>query len=258
MTPPDDAARPGSGAKASAIAKAVVVLEALVEQRRLSAIARSTGLPTSTVHRVLQELATLGWVREGEERDYMLGPGLLRLAGRGADDSDAARAARPALRALCDRTGYTVHFGIRHGDEAVYVDKLEGRGAYGMRSRIGAGMALHCTAIGKAVLAALPDDEVRLIAKRTGLPGRTAKTLTTADDLLTDLEAVRARGWAADDEENYPKIRCIGVVVSDHRGLPVGAVSLSGLIFDMEREHITRLAPLVVRAAQQVSAALGA
>ncbi|MGH3657683.1 MAG: helix-turn-helix domain-containing protein, partial [Micromonosporaceae bacterium] len=77
MTPPDDAARPGSGAKASAIAKAVVVLEALVEQRRLSAIARSTGLPTSTVHRVLQELATLGWVREGEERDYMLGPGLL-------------------------------------------------------------------------------------------------------------------------------------------------------------------------------------
>lgn len=242
---------------ATAIAKVVAVLEALDGHRRLSEIARATGLPTSTVHRILQELVGLGWVREGEERDYLIGPGLLRLAGRGADDSDIARLARPVLRTLGDRTGYTVHFGLRHGDEAVYVDKLEGRGGYGMRSRIGDAMPLHCTAIGKAILAALPEDEVRLIVIRSGTPARTPKTLTTADALLADLAQVRGRGWSVDDEENHPRIRCVGAVVTDHRGLPVGAISVSGLVFDMEREHIARLAPLVVRTAQQVSSALG-
>src|SRR5262249_45255337 len=78
----------------SAIAKLVAVAEALTEQRRLSRIANTAGLPISTVHRILQELVAHGWVREGEEHDYVLGPGLMRLAARAADDSDLARAAR--------------------------------------------------------------------------------------------------------------------------------------------------------------------
>jgi IclR family acetate operon transcriptional repressor len=168
----------------SAIAKLVAVAEALVKQRRLSRIANTAGLPISTVHRILQELVAHGWVREGEEHDYVLGPALIRLAARAADDSDLARAARPALRALCERTGYTVHFGVRQGDEVVYLDKLEGRGAYGIRSQIGASISLHCTAMGKAILAALPDAEVRRIAARTGLPRRMPNTLTAAEALL--------------------------------------------------------------------------
>src|SRR5256885_14142477 len=89
----------------SAIAKLVAVAEALTEQRRLSRIANTAGLPISTVHRILQELVAHGWVREGEEHDYVLGPGLMRLAARAADDSAPARAARPAPRALCERSG---------------------------------------------------------------------------------------------------------------------------------------------------------
>src|SRR5256886_8931512 len=153
-----------------AIGKRVGVAEARTEQGRLSRIGNTAGLPISTVHRILQELVAHGWVREGEEHDYVLGPGLMRLAARAADDSDLARAARPALRALCERSGYTVHFGVRQGDEAVYIDKLEGRGAYGMRSRIGASLPLHCTAIGKAVLAALPGDAIRRIGAPTRRP----------------------------------------------------------------------------------------
>src|SRR2546423_7673373 len=145
----------------SAIAKLVAVAEALTEQRRLSRIANTAGLPMSTVHRILQELVAHGWVREGEEHDYVLGPGLMRLAARAADDSDLARAARPALRALCERSGYTVHFGVRQGDEAVYIDKLEGRGAYGLGFRHGDSLPLHCTAIGKANPAAPPGDQGR-------------------------------------------------------------------------------------------------
>src|SRR5262249_57660082 len=87
----------------SAIAKLVAVAEALTEQRRLSRIANTAGLPISTVHRILQELVAHGWVREGEEHDYVLGPGLMRLAARAADDSDLARAAPPAPPAPCRR-----------------------------------------------------------------------------------------------------------------------------------------------------------
>src|SRR5436305_13241398 len=242
----------------SAIAKLVAVAEALTEQRRLSRIANTAGLPISTVHRILQELVAHGWVREGEEHDYVLGPGLMRLAARAADDSDLARAARPALRALCERSGYTVHFGVRQGDEAVYIDKLEGRGAYGMRSRIGASLPLHCTAIGKAILAALPDDEVRRIAARTGLPRRMPHTLTTVDALLSNLNTVRGRGWALDDEENVPRVRCVGAVVVDRRGEPVGAVSVAGLSVDLGWAQVARLAPMVVRAARDLSTTLGA
>jgi IclR family transcriptional regulator, acetate operon repressor len=242
----------------SAIAKVVAVAEALTEHRRLSLIAQVTGLPVSTVHRILQELMAQGWVREGEEHGYTLGPGLLRLAGRAADDSDLARAARPALRTLCEQSGYTVHFGVRQGDEAVYLDKLEGRGAYGMRSRIGGTLSLHCTAIGKAILAALPEDDVRGIAHRTGLPRRMPRTLITADALLANLATVRARGWALDDEENNTRVRCVGAVVLDHRGEPIGAVSVSGLSVDLARVQVARLAPMVVQTARAVSRALGA
>jgi len=242
----------------TAIAKAVAVLEALAGHRRVSQVARATGLPVSTVHRILQEFVALGWVREGEEHEYLLGPAMLRLAGRAGDDSDLARAARPALRALCDQSGYTVHFGVRQGDEAVYVDKLDGRGAYGMRSRIGATFPLHSTAIGKAILAALPDHEVRAVIGRTGLPPRTSRTIATLSSLIAHLATVRVRGWSFDDEENVARIRCVGAVVVDHRNVPVGAVSVSGLVFDMEREQVSRLAPQVVRAAREVSAALGA
>jgi DNA-binding IclR family transcriptional regulator len=84
----------------SAIAKVVAVAEALAEHRRLSRIAQVTGLPVSTVHRILQELVSQGWVREGEERDYTLGPGLLRLAGYATDDSEPAH---PALHAWSER-----------------------------------------------------------------------------------------------------------------------------------------------------------
>jgi DNA-binding IclR family transcriptional regulator len=126
-----------------------------------------------------------------------------------------------------------------------------------VRSRIGASLPLHCTAIGKAILAALPDDEVRRIAARTGLLRRMPHTLTTTEALLANLVGVRARGWSLEDEENVPRVRCVGAVVLNHRGEPVGAVSVSGLSFDMAPAQVARLAPMVVRTSREVSAALG-
>lgn len=241
----------------SAIEKVVAVAESLDQGHRLSAIARLTGLPTSTVHRILRELVALGWVRESGG-DYRFGARLLSLVGRTSDAPEIVRAARPILRALCERTSHTVHLALRQGDEAVYIDKLDGRRIYQMRSGIGLSVSLHSTAIGKALLARLPDSEVRLIAERTGLPARTERTITRIQALLTHLALVRRRGFAVDNEENEAHTRCIGAVVLDHRDLPIGGLSLSSLVFDLDGQHLRRFAPLVVSAAREVSAALGA
>lgn len=114
----------------SAIRKVTAVLEALADLRRGVDIARTTGYPTSTVHRILQELVSIGWAREDDDHGYSLGPRLLSFAGRAPQEAAIVRAARKALHRLNDRTCHAVHRGSRVGDEVVYIDKLEGRRSY--------------------------------------------------------------------------------------------------------------------------------
>jgi IclR family acetate operon transcriptional repressor len=241
----------------SAIAKATAVVEALAHDHSISGIGRRTGLPVSTVHRILQELAELGWVRNDGDHGYILGARLLSLAGQAADSDTVARTARPVLQRLSEQSGYAAHFALRSGDEAVYVDKVEGRRSYHMRSRVGLAIPLHCTAIGKALLAHLPSEEVLAILARTGMPAMTPHTITEPDEMLKHLESVRQRGAAIDDEENEADIRCVGAAVVDHRGITVGGLSVSGLAFEVDAEKIEHLVALVRGAAKAVTAALG-
>lgn len=237
--------------------KITAVVEALATESRVSSVARTVDLPVSTVHRILQELVAVGWARPDGEHGYTLGARLLSTAGQASNEGMLTRVTRPVLRELCDATTHAAHFGMRQGDEAVYLAKMEGRRSYQMRSRVGLAIPLHCTAIGKAILAALPEEEVRSIAARTGLPARTEHTITDVDELLAHLTTVKRRGFAYDEEENEPHIRCVAAVVIDHRGVAVGGVSVSSLAFDIDRARLLRHAALVVSAARQISAALG-
>lgn len=241
----------------SAIGKVAAVVEALAEHRSTTEIARSAALPVSTVHRILQELVKVGWAREDGERGYLLGARLLTVAGRATDHETMTRIARPFLRELSDRTGHAVHFAVRVGDEAVYVDKLEGSRAYHMRSRVGLAIPLHCTAIGKALLAQDGDLDVRALLSRTGMVRRTPNTLTSRERMVAHLAVVRSRGYSLDDEENELQTRCIGAAVHDHHGQAIGGVSLSMLAFELDEARVIVLAPLVVQTAGAVTAALG-
>jgi DNA-binding IclR family transcriptional regulator len=241
----------------TAIGKVAAVVEALASERRIADIAKATGLAGSTVHRILRELVDLGWARDDGERGYLLGARLLSLAGQASNRNTLSRIAHPILRDLGARTGHTVHFALLSGDEAVYIDKIEGRGSYHMRSRIGLAIPLHCTAIGKAILSSMSDEELRATLDRTGTERRTEHTITDRAALVAHLAVVRKRGYAVDDEENELHTRCIGTVVIDHRGLPLGGISLSALAFDLARERVDRFASLVVAAGAAVSQAIG-
>jgi IclR family transcriptional regulator, acetate operon repressor len=239
------------------IDKALTVLEALAEHRRVTDIAAGTGLPKSTVHRILQSLVGWGFARTDGSGGYLPGPRILTLAGKVMSRFDPAQHADSALQSLRDRTGFTVHFAVRSGDEAVYVRKLEGLGPYQMASRVGMSMPLHSTSIGKAILAQLRDDEVTAITTRTGLERRTEHTITDTGALLSHLADVRRRGHSIDDEENEDGIRCVGAPVFDHTCAVMGGISISGLAFEVAPDD-KALSTEVVSAARDVSHALGA
>jgi IclR family acetate operon transcriptional repressor len=240
----------------NAIEKVVAVVEALATESKVSQIARKTGLATSTVHRILQGLVEVGWSQETADRGYMLGTRLLTVTARADTTAFLAEAAMPFLRELRDLAACTVHLAVRQGDEAIYIAKLDGPKAYQMRSHVGLMVPLHCTAVGKAMLAAAPDDEVRAMAARTGLPARTAHTFTDADALCEQLRLVRACGYAIDEQENEGNIRCIGAKVIARHGVLAG-VSVSSLTFDLNGREVGRVAKLVVAAANKISHALG-
>ena len=245
-----------SADRATAVAKVVRVVEALTEHSGVSEISRTTALPTSTVHRIIQELVSLGWVRGDGEHGYLPGAGLLTLSVQAASDA-AMGIVVPILEQLRDATTHTVHFALRQGDQAVYVAKVEGRRAYEMRSRVGLGIAMHCTGIGKALMSALSEEEVRGILQRSGMPPMTSRTITDPEAMLEHLRTVAHRGYAIDDEENELHTRCVAAVVRDHRGIPTGGISMSAMAFEIDEKRVRQVAPLVMTAARDVSHALG-
>lgn len=247
-----------NGSAGNAIEKALTVLEALADHERITALAAMTGLPKSTVHRILQSLVGHGFATADGHGGYLPGPRILTLAGKVMHRIDPAQQAQPALRGLRDRCGHTVHFALRNGDEAIYVEKLAGHKPYQMPSRIGQSLHLHSTAIGKAILAALDDDEVTAICERTGMPRNTAGTITSSTAMRSHLEEVRRRGYAIDDEENESGLRCVGAAVIGHNGHVVGAVSISTLVHELSLSQARAIGAEVIKTAREVSLAMGA
>lgn len=114
-------------------------------------------------------------------------------------------------------------------------------------------MPLHTTAIGKSILARLPAAEARELVAAAGLPRRTPHTLTTPQALEAELEAVRTRGFALDDEENEATIRCIGAAILDARGRPIGGVSVTTVTFLVSRTEIEAYAPALLAATRALA-----
>lgn len=241
-----------------AVERTLSVLEALGRPRRLAEIAELTALPKPTVHRILQVLVARGFARDEDGGVYAAGPRVLTVAGEALSELDLATAARPLLRELQAHTGGTVHLALRTGDEAVYVEKVEGDEPYRMASRVGGRLPLHSTAIGKAVLGHLPDGERDELVARLPLERRTEHTLVDPGALRAELERVRAQGYALDDEENELGVRCVAAPISDNRGRVVGGLSVSSLVYVLSRADAERLAPEIVRAAGELSQLLGA
>ncbi|WP_327151914.1 IclR family transcriptional regulator [Nocardia sp. NBC_01329] len=216
----------------------------------LEEVACRAQLPRSTVYRILHQLTQSSWV-EHTSLGYALGRRALGLGG--SDGHDRIRAvAAPLLHDLHLRTGLVVHLTVRDGGESLYLDKVGGRFAAHLPSRVGGRAPAYATAGGKAILAYLEPESVDRLYDRA-LRRRTGNTIGELATLHRELGRIRLRGGLAfDDGESVPGVACAGAAVRGPNG-PVAAVSVCG---DARTAQLDRVAPLVANLSREVSRSL--
>lgn len=247
----------------TSLRRALRILDVLVEPTAagraltLAELSVAADLNKATTLRLLAPFCDTGLVARGPDGRYRLGVRSATLGEAYLAGLDLRAVAVPILDRLVQRTGETAHVVVFDEPDVVYVQKVDSPSAIRMHSRVGARMPAHCTGVGKAMLAHLPAPVVdRVIAH--GLPARTPRTLTDPAALADDLERIRARGWAIDDVENEPEIRCVAAPIFDRSGAVTAACSLSGPQSRITRQRTKELGPLIAAAAAEISRQLGA
>lgn len=188
---------------------------------------------------------------------YRLGWRNAQLGQSYLDSLDLGSSMKDILQKLTADTNETTHLVISDIPEVIYVDKVDSLHAVRMFSRIGNHSPMHCTSVGKAILAFADDAAIEKVVA-FGLAKRTPNTRTTEAELRTDLVLIRERGYAVDDVENEPGIRCVAAPIFDRTGAVTAAVSVSGPVARVTRGRVPELGQLVIGAAAAVSERLGA
>jgi IclR family acetate operon transcriptional repressor len=259
MAEPRSRQRGRTSAAGNATQKALRVLEAAAAPNgphRLADIAARASVAKPSTHRLLVMLVADGYLTADGGGRYGVGPRLHAFAAEVS--AHGPRDIGQLLRALQQAVGgHTAHLALRSGDHATYIQKIDSDQPYQMASRVGMSIPLHCTAIGKCILAYLPPDEVDEIIATRGLPGRTPATITDRRRLDAELAFIRERGYAVDDEENELTIRCVAAPVFDAGQRTLGAVSVSTVTFAVSREKLESFVPDLLATAAKVSRALG-
>lgn len=248
------------GDEVGVLGKALDVLECLVRRDGMSVaeLADATGITRPAAYRILNTLRRRGYVMtQADPSRYALGPAMYAY-GVAIDRGGGLRAlAAPVLRSLSAEFGETVNLGVPRGASVLYVDIVESE--HRLRTSVGVGDVdpMRSTALGKAMLAALPDAEARDLLAAEEPRARTPQTKLDVDELLADLAAVRSRGFALDDEENVAGSRCVAAAVPDGRGRPLAAVSVSAPVSRMPLTDAERIGARVGEVAERLGAELG-
>ncbi|HDN85172.1 MAG TPA: IclR family transcriptional regulator, partial [Candidatus Aerophobetes bacterium] len=195
--------------------------------------------------------------QDGENKKYRLGLRLLELGNVVQSQLDIRRIAFPYLKKLNRETNETAYLVVLAEKRIVYVDCVESTARLRVRPLFGERVPLHCTSLGKAIMAFLPEYEVERIIKEEGLTRFTSNTITDPGLLKKELELIRERGYAIDNMEHEEGIRCVGASIRNSRGEVFAAISLSGPSQRLSFERIRKIAPLVIQAAREISAKMG-
>ena len=225
--------------------------------KTLDQLAALLGVHKSTALRLLQTLEAQGFARHDEQHRYRLGPRLFALAHQALDELDIRRIAAPHLAALNQRHGHTVHLAAYVEGTVVYIDKYEGRHPVRMNSRIGALAPAHCTAVGKVLLAGLPEPLRKSAISRLGFERYTPNTITNLDAFEAELAKVAAQGYAQDRAEHEDYINCVAAPIRDAGGAVLAAASVSVPEPVLNHSGVLALLPDLLSAADAASAELG-
>ncbi len=224
----------------------------------LTRIAESVGLAPSTVHRLLTTLQQERYVRfDPERRLWSVGVQTFVAGSAFLKTRDLVGVARPYMRALMEECRETVNLAVEDDQEAMYVYQIERPQVVAAPARPGARVPLHCSGVGKALLAAKTDGEVDKLLPEDRMRRLTANTIVSRSALRQDIASTRERGFAIDDQEHAVGLRCVAALVFDELREPIAAISISGPTARISEANIQRLGELAREKAEKITAKLG-
>ena len=237
------------------IGRAIKILEALNNKTKLgiTEISKMLTIPKSTTHDIVTTLEKEGILeKDPENNKYYLGIKLFELGDRARENFELRNVAIPYLKELNETFDETVHLTVPENGEVLYIECFESTKRLRTYSVIGVRAPMHCTAVGKAILAFLPDKEVTKIIEK-GLQKFTNNTITKKEKLLEELKKIRKNGYAIDNIEHEEGVRCVGAPIRDNSGYPVASISISGPSQRITDELIPQLAFHIIKIANSIS-----
>lgn len=221
----------------------------------LMELSGALGLNKTTAHRVLTSLIYMGYARQ----DAVTGKyeptfKIVDIANRVMSKVDIVQIVRPCLRKLMEACGETVHFVERDGTDAVYIDKVESfNNGIQMVSRIGSRIPLYCSGVGKAMVAQMDEREAEEVWNSSNIVSLTPHTITDYGEFRKELNAIRLRGYAIDNEENETGVRCVASSLQDPSGRRQYAFSVSAPVSRMDDGRIRELAEHIINAGNEMA-----
>lgn len=246
---------------ARTLGRGLDILELLATASRamgVTELGEQLGLDKSTVHRLLTTLVKRGYARqELHSRNYALGAQALVLCDAFQSQTGLQQICHPLLQEMTGITGETSHLAVLSGMNIVFVDWVSTPHVMGIRTVVGRSEPAHCTALGKAILAALPAEQKRDILQNVSFQAYTKHAPATIAEIEEDLKTSVTRGWTLDNEEFLSGVRCISAAVLDSTGYPVAAMGISGPATRMTMARCKKAGPQICAISHRASLMLG-
>ncbi len=242
--------------------KGLLILELLSKggsPAKLEHLAQISGIKKTSCFRVLKTLSNTGFlVRDQETKRYWLGPKTILVGLAGLGGQGVREIALPFMREIREKTGATVNLGILVGTDVIFVERLQSTHIMESSLRVGSRLSAHCSSMGKAILAFLPDEEVRETLEQLSFEKKTANTITDKEAFLVELEKIRTQGFALNNEELETGLFAVAGPLRDRTGRALAAVNISfPLVRHSKEEAMQVFCPMILEVCREVSCLLG-
>lgn len=243
------------------IARAADVLELFLTANHdlsVKEISDQLGLSKSTVHGIIKTLEGRGYLKQNpDDLKYNLGMRLFELGNRVSEKMNITELARPVIKELVELTRETVHLVVFEHDEVIYVEKLDGPQSLRIYSQVGKKAPIHCTGVGKAILAYQEEEEIERLLSSADLEPHTEYTMTDKDQIKQKLKEIREQGYALDDEEIELGLECVAAPIFNHQGKVIAAISCASPKIRLSEGKLAEVIAGVKQAAAKISHNMG-
>ena len=250
-----------SSEQLKSVGKALQILEAFnIDRSELSVaeLENILSLPKVSIYRFLRILVKRGFIAQNPQtRKYRLGIKVFELGSLVLKDMELRKVAFPLIEGLSQNSGETVHLGVLDRHQVVSIEGTESGYSLRISLPLGKRVYLHSTGIGKAILAFLEDGEIDEIIEKQGLPSFMPNTITDLISLKKEIQIIRKRGYAVDNEENEPGVCCVAAPILDSSNHVIASISISGPTVRITGKNIPNLAKMVIETSRRISTALG-